>query len=87
MDEKTTMEKLQILLPHWIEHNHNHEAEFKKWATLVRSEKQGALAELLDKAVASMAETDAVLKMALAEIGGPGGGHHHHHDHHHHHHD
>jgi len=87
MDEKTTMEKLQILLPHWIEHNHNHEAEFKKWAALVRSEKQGALAELLDKAVASMAETDAVLKMALAEIGGPGGGHHHHHEHHHHHHD
>ena len=41
MDEKTTMEKLQILLPHWIEHNHNHETEFKKWVDLVRSEGQG----------------------------------------------
>ena len=42
MDQKTTMEKLQILLPHWIEHNHNHEAEFKKWADLARAEGQGA---------------------------------------------
>jgi len=83
MDQKTTMEKLQILLPHWIEHNHNHEAEFKKWADLVRSAGQGPLAELLDKAVGSMAETDDLLKKALAEIGGPGEGHHHNHHHHH----
>ncbi|OGQ86927.1 MAG: hypothetical protein A2512_12495 [Deltaproteobacteria bacterium RIFOXYD12_FULL_56_24] len=84
MDQKTTREKLQILLPHWIEHNHNHEAEFKKWADLVRTEGQGGLAELLDKAVASMGETDSILQKVLAEIGGPGEGHcHHHHPHHH----
>ncbi len=84
MDQKTTMEKLQILLPHWIEHNHNHETEFKKWVDLARAEGQGALAELLDKAVASMAETDTLLKKVLAEIGGPSeGGHHHGHHHHH----
>ncbi|MCX5876259.1 MAG: hypothetical protein NT087_08210 [Deltaproteobacteria bacterium] len=87
MDQKTTMEKLQILLPHWIEHNHNHETEFKKWVDLARAEGQGPLAELLDKAVSSMAETDSILKKALAEVGGPGAGHHHGHDHHHHHHD
>ena len=84
MDQKTTMEKLRILLPHWIEHNHNHEAEFKKWVELVRSEGQGALADLLAKAVASMAETDTILKKVLAEIGGPGEGHHHGHHHHQH---
>lgn len=95
MDQKTTMEKLRILLPHWVEHNRNHEAEFKKWADLVRSDGQAGLAELLDKAVASMAETDAILNKALAEVGGTGeGGHQHDHDHdhghshgHHHHHD
>jgi hypothetical protein len=38
----------------------------------------------LDKAVASMAETDGILKKVLAEIGGPGEGHCHHHHHHHH---
>ena len=83
MDQKTTMEKLQILLPHWIEHNHNHETEFKKWVDWARAEGQGPLAELLDKAVASMAETDSILKKVLAEIGGPGEGHCHHHHHHH----
>lgn len=85
MDQKTTMEKLQVLLPHWIEHNHNHEAEFKKWVDLVRGEGQAALADLLDQAVASMAATDGLLKKALAEIGGPGHGHLHGHHHHHHH--
>jgi len=82
MDQKNTREKLQILLPHWIEHNHNHEAEFKKWADLARVEGQGALAELLDKAVASMGETDGILQKVLAEIGGLGEGHCHHHHHH-----
>jgi hypothetical protein len=83
MDQKTTTEKLRILLPHWIEHNHNHEAEFEKWAALVRAEGQGSLAALLDKAVASMAETDGLLKKALAEVGGPSEcGHEHHHHHH-----
>lgn len=83
MDQKNTREKLQILLPHWIEHNHNHEAEFKKWADLARAEGQGALADLLGKAVASMGETDGILQKVLAEIGGPGEGHCHHHHHHH----
>ena len=84
MDQKTTMEKLQILLPHWIAHNHNHEAEFKKWVELVRSEGHAGLADLLAKAVAGMAETDTILKKVLAEIGGPGESHHHGHHHHHH---
>lgn len=81
MDQKTVLEKLQILLPHWIEHNNNHETEFKKWAELVRSDEQETLAELLDKAVISMSKTDEILKKALAEIGGPGKDHHHHHHH------
>ena len=48
MAKKTPMEKLRILLPHWIEHNHNHEAEFKKWAEQIRNEGEGAVADLLD---------------------------------------
>lgn len=80
MDQKTALEKLQILLPHWIEHNYNHETEFKKWADLARREGQGTLAEFLDRAVISMTETDEILQKALAEIGGPGEDHHHHYD-------
>jgi len=27
------LEKLRVLLPHWIEHNEEHAAEFREWAT------------------------------------------------------
>ncbi len=82
MGDKTAAEKLQILLPHWVEHNQNHETEFKQWAEQVRSEGNAQLADLLDQAVASMGETDGILQQALEMVGGPaaGGHHHHHHD-------
>ncbi len=80
MSDKTPIEKLRILLPHWIEHNHSHEAEFKKWAKLIRNEKSmAAVAALLDKAIISMEETDKILAEALSKIGGPSLEHHHHH--------
>jgi len=85
MEAKTTVEKLQVLLPHWVEHNANHEAEFRKWAEAARTESQPRLAGLLDEAAASMSATDALLKQALAEAGGTKGAapHSHHHPHHH----
>ena len=54
MDSKTTVEKLRILLPHWIEHNQSHAAEFRKWAASARAEDSESLAALLDKAAANM---------------------------------
>ena len=81
MSEKSTIEKLQVLLPHWVEHNNNHEAEFKKWAEAAEKEGAKEVAELLNKAVASMAATDAILTEALKQVGGPDEGHHHHHHH------
>ena len=89
MNEKTILEKLQVLLPHWIEHNKNHEAEFKKWADLARAEGSEHLAALLDKATTSMSVTDELLKTTLREAGGPSidaHPHPHHHPHSHHHH-
>ncbi|MEI6564073.1 MAG: hypothetical protein WCO42_07190 [bacterium] len=79
MESKTTIEKLQFLLPHWIEHNKNHEAEFRKWSASARSDGAERLAGLLDQAAASMAATDEVLKKAVAEVGGSAHDHHHHH--------
>jgi len=87
VNEKTIRDKLQILLPHWIEHNKNHEAEFRKWAELARAEGSEHLAALLDKATTSMSVTDEVLKTTLSEAGGsPNDSHHHPHTHHPHHH-
>jgi len=85
MDTKTTVEKLRILLPHWIEHNRNHEAEFRKWATLARADGAENLAKCLDQAADNMSATDALLrKTGIAVPSGVDDQHfhgQHHHDH------
>jgi len=32
MTGKSEVDKLRILLPHWIEHDMEHAAEFRRWA-------------------------------------------------------
>lgn len=90
MQPTTTLEKLKIMLPHWIEHNRNHEAEFKQWAAAARTEEEVNLADLLDRAAANMVATDEILQAARTQAGAPAGGegdashtHTHHHDHSH----
>lgn len=80
MAEKSVKEKLRILLPHWLEHNHGHLHEFAQWAQAAREEGEVEVAALIEKAMAAMQHTDAALSEALAKLGGPpaGGGHHHH---------
>lgn len=85
MIEKTNLEKLRILLPHWVEHSHSHQAEFKKWLEVARAEGQAEAAAEIDRAVALMAETDTALEKALALLGGRLDAHQHGHHHHHHH--
>ena len=31
MSERTEMERLRVLLAHWIEHNAEYAAEFRRW--------------------------------------------------------
>ena len=38
MSEKTGIEKLRILLPHWIDHNNSHIEEFSKWKDVAADE-------------------------------------------------
>lgn len=86
--EKTTIEKLRILLPHWIGHSHQHAEEFKKWAELAQAEGHADLAGVLEQTVASMGATDALLAKAASLLGvSPTADHGHHgggcgHDHH-----
>ena len=82
MAEQETIKKLRVLLPHWIEHNISHIAEFRKWEGEARKESVEEVAQLLDKAISDMEEAGKSLSEALGKVGGPlegGGGHHHHH--------
>ena len=76
------LEKLRILLPHWLEHNASHAQEFARWAELVGDGDQ-EVAGLLHKATAALQAADDALRQALHRAGGeaPGHAHHHHHPH------
>jgi len=79
MSQKTGIEKLRILLPHWIEHNSNHIAEFIKWQQVVAEEADNDVVELLGEAVAAMEKSGKVLAEALKKLGGASEEIHHHH--------
>ena len=81
MSELNTLKKLRVLLPHWIEHNNNHMAEFGKWENEARIESEDDVAQLLKKAISDMENGGKALSDALEKIGGPleGGADHHHH--------
>ncbi|MDR4508650.1 MAG: hypothetical protein MRJ65_10525 [Candidatus Brocadiaceae bacterium] len=81
MPEQDIIKKLQVLLPHWIEHNNNHIAEFRKWENEVRTESGKEVALLLEKAIRDMEDAGKSLTEALGKLGGPlegAGGHRHH---------
>ena len=83
------LDKIKVMLPHWIGHNQGHGEEFKKWATNLQSAGETEISALLMKAAAALTEAQRHLEQALAKAGGsleksshhPGC--HHHHDHHH----
>lgn len=77
------LDKLRVILPHWIEHNNGHAKEFANWVDLMKSAGEGEIAELLQQADSFLQRADIVLKEALDKAGGPAEGHHHHHGHHH----
>ena len=71
----TEVDKLRALLPHWIEHNAEHAAEFRTWVGLA-----GEAGPQIEKAAAAMEASNGELASALAKLGGPLA---HHHPHHH----
>ncbi|WP_339137112.1 MAG: hypothetical protein WGN25_03925 [Candidatus Electrothrix sp. GW3-4] len=89
------LEKLRVMLPHWIGHNQGHGGEFAQWAEKITSDSP-EVAQLLRDAVQSLQEAQSSLEEALEKAGGPleepGGpsghgtqGHDHSHEHGHHH--
>ena len=75
----TELEKLQMLLTHWLQHNESHGAEYIKWAEVARQEGHLATAESIEQAVDLLAKADKALGKALDSVGGPRQEHHHHH--------
>lgn len=68
MISKTELEKLYVLLPHWIEHNRSHSSEYKKWADFARKDGQEETASFIEKAIKCMDEADNALTLAMEKI-------------------
>jgi len=83
MTEKqySDIEKLQMLITHWLQHNESHGREYSKWVEVARKAGLSSTAEYIEMAVDLLAKADKAFKIALESVGGPSKGHQHHHDH------
>lgn len=77
--ELTELEKLRVLIPHWVEHSHSHRHDFQKWLEVARQGGQQEAAAHIEKALEKLTEAEDLLKKSLESLGGKVEGHHHHH--------
>lgn len=63
------IEKLRVMLPHWIDHNQGHGKEFAQWAEKLAGDSP-EVALLLRDAVQSLQKAQASLEEALEKAGG-----------------
>jgi hypothetical protein len=61
--------KLQVLLPHWMEHNDEHAAEFREWAEKARAAGQEDMAEEINRAARQLKSVNEALAAALEKLG------------------
>ena len=66
----TDRTKLRALLPHWIEHNAEHAAEFRNWAEKARAASLEEVAEEIDTAAKELGWVNEALRAALHKLGG-----------------
>lgn len=64
------VDKLRVLLPHWIEHNQGHGAEFFRWAETLTADAP-EIAGLLRRASDALQSAHRSLEEALERAGGP----------------
>ena len=67
----TDQDKLRALLPHWIEHNAEHAAEFRNWAEKARATGREDVAEDIDLAAKELGWVNEALSAALDRLGEP----------------
>ena len=64
----TDLEKLQVLLTHWLKHNESHGSEYVKWAQVARQDGHTITADFIEQAVDLLKKADASLEKALESV-------------------
>ena len=65
------LDKIRTLLPHWIEHNAEHAAEFSQWAERIQAAGQEEVAEEIALAAKELGWVNEALTAALERLGTP----------------
>ena len=65
MTTMSEQDKLRTLLPHWIEHNAEHSAEFRQWA-----ERAGGAGADIRAAAKALEQANQALTAAQEKLGG-----------------
>ena len=65
---KTDMEKLQVLLSHWIEHNEEHAGEFRKWAERAKTSGNASVHDDILDAIQKLNEANEHLRRAQTRL-------------------
>jgi len=68
MATATDLDKLRVLLPHWIEHNAGHAAGLQEWAERARAAGQEELAEKIALAAKESGGANEALSAALKKL-------------------
>jgi hypothetical protein len=68
MSAMTDLQKLRVLLPHWIEHNAEHAAEFREWAERARAAGQEGPASDIALAAEELEWANEQLVAALKKL-------------------
>ena len=63
-------DKLKKILPHWLEHNKKHEAEFLSWIVELEKDGEQELAGQLQKAVGAFVIAQQALEKTVEMMGG-----------------
>lgn len=71
MAEKTLIEKLTVMLPHWLEHNEEHIAEMQKYLRALETEGQTELAGGCSATLLQMNRVSDALSAMLALLDTP----------------
>ncbi|GLZ24113.1 hypothetical protein Pstu01_07830 [Stutzerimonas stutzeri] len=69
MDTRNVLGKVQVLLPHWLEHNEAHIGEMCQWLQQLRAQEQPEAVRLFETAIGHMAEVSAALAQMQAALG------------------
>ena len=77
----TELEKLRMLLPHWIEHNEEHAGDYARGANVATEAGHPEVAAMIRVAIEKASEANAELQRALDALGGPVAAHGHRHSH------